>query len=383
MSSGFSSPCRVALVTNIPAPYRIPVYNAIGKDTGIDLHVVFCSAREPNREWNLPTLLRPHHVLKDRFLTIRGHFIHVNVDVVGCLRSIAPDVVITTGFNPTHLLAVLYAAVKGLVHIPMTDGTLNSERTLGAIHRFVRRRVYARSQAFVAAANAGLDIYRSYGCDERDLFRSALCADNGAFAGHDDVAKRFDLMFCGRWVDVKNPLFALQVGRLVARDLGRRVSLCFVGSGPLETAIRDAAAAMPELEVSLLGFAARDDLPRRYADARIFLLPSLWDPWGVVANEACAAGLPVICSPHAGVAGELVKDGRSGFVRNLDPRSWADAVVALLRDEALYAAMSRNARQIAIEEYDFAAAAGGLVAAVRHALRINGGPHTAGSAVRR
>jgi len=361
-----NAPTTVALVTNIPAPYRLPVYDAIGPETGIDLHVVFCSAREPNREWDLPPLKRPHHFLKEQFWTVRGHFIHCNIDVWERLRKIAPDVVITTGFNPTHLLAVLYARFKGLVHIPMTDGTYDSERTLGAIHRCVRRWVYRRSQAFIAAADAGLDIYRSYGCGEAHLFRSALCADNGAFAVHDDSAKRFDLLFCGRLVDVKNPLFALDVARLAARDLGRTVSVCFVGSGPLETDIRTAATAMPEIDVTLLGFAARADLPRRFAAARIFLLPSRWDPWGVVANEACAAGLPVITSPHAGVAGELVRDGESGFVRDLDPRRWADAVVRLLREPALYAAMSGTARRIAFAEYTFDAAAAGIVAAVRH-----------------
>jgi len=370
---GVKPMCRVALVTNIPAPYRLPVYNAIGAESGIDLHVVFCSAREPDREWDLPTLLRPHYFLKDRFLSLGGRFIHVNLDVVGCLNKIAPDVVITTGFNPTHLLAFVYATSRGLPHIPMTDGTLASEAKLGWVHRFVRRWVYRKSQSFVAAADSGLDIYRSYGYDDAHLFQSALCVDNGAFHLHDGSPKHFDLMFCGRFVAVKNPLFALQVALLVAKDLARRVSVCFVGSGPLEKDIHNAAASMPELDVTLLGFAAQKDLPRRYADARIFLLPSLWDPWGVVANEACAAGLPVIVSPHAGVAGELVRDGDSGFVIGLDPRRWADAAVRLLTDETLYSAMSLAARQIVSGTYDFRAAANGIVAAVMHSRQSPAG----------
>ena len=56
------------------------------------------------------------------------------------------------------------------------------------------------------------------------------------------------------------------------------------------------------------GFAAQRELPDLYRSAKVFLFPTLADVWGVVANEACAAGLPVIVSPHAGVAGELVRD---------------------------------------------------------------------------
>lgn len=359
--------CRVALVTNIPAPYRIPVYNAIGPDTGVDLHVVFCSAREPNREWNLPPLRRPHVFLKESFLNVRGRYIHFNPDVIRCLRDIAPDVVITTGFNPTHLLAFLYALRHKCAHIPMTDGTVVSEKSLSWLHRLVRGWVYRRSGALVAAADAGLDIYRAYGGSEASLFRSALCVDNAAYAGHAGATKRFDLLFCGRIVAVKNPLFVLQVAQATSRRLGRRVSVCFVGSGALEEAVRTSAAAMSEVELSLAGFATQEELPHRYAQCRILLLPSLWDPWGVVANEACAAGVPVIASPFAGASGELVRDGVTGFVRALDVDAWAEAAARLLRDETLYGRMSRTASEVVSSEYSFDGAARGLLAAIRHA----------------
>ena len=359
--------CRVALVTNNPAPYRIPIYNAIDPETGIDLHLVFCTAREPGREWNLPALDRPQHYLMEHFLDFRGNVIHANLDVFRCLREIEPDVVITTGFNPTQLLAFAYARRRGCAHVPMTDGTVLSERKLSWLHRLIRRFVFGRSQAFVAAARAGLAIYRTYGCPEDSLFQSALCVDNAAFARHAGAAKRFDLIFCGRIVAVKNPLFALQVAQAISRLVGRSVSICFVGSGPLEKAVRSSAAAMSEIEVSFLGFAAQEELPQRYGECRVLLLPSHWDPWGVVANEACAAGVPVISSPFAGVAGELVKDGITGFVRALEVDAWADVAAQLLQDNELYRRMSEAARSLAASEFTFDGAARGLVAAIRHA----------------
>lgn len=359
--------CRVALITNNPAPYRLPVYNAIELNTGIELHVIFCTKKEPNREWNLPPLDRPHYFLKDRFIAYRGSFIHFNFDIFRRLRAIRPDVVITTGFNPTHLFAVLYALRHDCAHIPMTDGTVESERSLGWIHRSVRKWVFKRSRAFLAAAQAGLDIYRAYGCPEESFFQSPLCVNNAAFTRRDAIVKRFDLMFCGRMTAIKNPLFVLQVGQATAKLLGRRVSICFVGSGPLETTIRSHALSLPAIEVSFLGFALQGELPRRYGESRVFLLPSLWDPWGVVANEACAAGVPVITSLNAGVAGELVRDGCTGFVRDLDVGAWAHAAAQLLQGGALYASMSHAASTLASQEYNFDRAADGIVAAVRHA----------------
>jgi glycosyltransferase involved in cell wall biosynthesis len=358
---------RVAIVTNNPAPYRIPVYNAIlPDDTGIDLHVVFCTRREPHREWDLPVLDRPHYFLRERFTTFRGEYVHVNPDVFRCLASIHPDVVITTGFNPTHLLAVLYAIRHRCAHISMTDGTTQSEKTLLWMHRVLRRWVFKRSAAFLGTADASLDIYRSYGCPEAALFRSPLCIDNAAFAVR-GATKRFDLLFCGRIAAVKNPMFALEVAQATAKLLGRRVAVGYVGSGPLEPAVRDRASSLSDVDVSFLGFASQKELPIRYAEARVLLLPSLWEPWGVVANEACASGVPVIASPHAGAAGELVCDGRTGFVRELAVGGWAEAAARLLTDAALYESLSRAARSLVAENFSFNRAAGGIVAAVRHA----------------
>ena len=132
---------RIAIVTNIPAPYRLPVYEALAADAQIELKVIFCSGREPDREWDLSATRFEHVYLRERFVSYRGRFIHINPDVWGALRSLRPEVVITTGFNPTHLLAYAYARKYGAKHVAMTDGTFNSEERLSWFHRWVRRRV--------------------------------------------------------------------------------------------------------------------------------------------------------------------------------------------------------------------------------------------------
>ena len=102
----FSSAHRVALVTNIPAPYRMPVYRRLAEQLGHDqVQVIFCSEKEANREWLIEQSHFACTYLKKNCLSWKGRYIHCNVDVVKVLRRLDPDVVITTGFNPTHLLA--------------------------------------------------------------------------------------------------------------------------------------------------------------------------------------------------------------------------------------------------------------------------------------
>lgn len=359
---------RIALITNEPPPYRIPVFQRLAQMPGIVFQVIFCTRREPNRKWDLPPMNFDHVFLRERVRTVKdGHYIHNNPDVVPALRRFAPDVVVTDGFNPTHLYAFGYAWLKGLIHVPMTDGTELSERALSRVHKLVRRFVYARSNAFVSASVGGERLYNSYGISSGRCFKSYLCIDNHAYTPAGPIEKKYDLIFCSRIVPEKSPLFALEVAQKVARRLGRKVSILFAGSGSAEESVRQAAERQQDVDVTFHGFAAQKDLPGLYRSARIFLFPTLADVWGIVANEACAAGLPVIVSPHAGVAGELVLNGENGFVCELDAELWTERACQLLESQETWERFSRRSLSI-VREYTFDNAAAGLMDACRFAL---------------
>lgn len=364
---------RIALISNEPPPYRIPVFKLIAQELGVELLVIFCCRREPNRLWDLPPFEFPHTFLKEKIVTRHGRYIHNNPDVISVLRRYSPDVVVTDGFNPTHLYAFAYAAMMRRAHVAMTDGTDQSEKSLSIIHRTVRRIVYARSHAYVAASEGGYRLFRQYGVDADDVFKSCLCIDNSKFSYSATNAtfedKRFDFMFSGRLEDVKNPLFAIDVAVEASKLLRRRVSILFAGSGSMDNVVKAYAAARTQwIDASFHGFAAQSELPFLYQLARIFLFPTLWDPWGVVANEACAASLPVIVSPNAGVAGELVRDRQNGFVCSLDADVWAANATALLSDPKLYRRFA-DASGEAVLDYTYRSAADGLINACRHAAR--------------
>lgn len=376
---------RIALVTNHPPPFRTPIYERVAGAPDVDLHALFCSRREPNREWEVPPLAFQHQFLKERYVARGSNFIHNNPDIFGKLRRIRPDVIVTTGFNPTHLYAFAYALTHGIAHVPMTDGTDVSERNLSLVHKAIRRFVYSRSAAFIAASRGGLRLYHSYGVAPEHCFQSCLCIDNRAYEQTEaGAAPRYDLIFCGRIVAEKNPAFAVQVAACLAMRLGRTVRILFVGSGEAEAAVRAQAAQFPGLVAAdFHGHAEQHELPALYRSARVFLFPTLADVWGVVANEACAAGLPVIVSPHAGVAGELVVDGDNGYVCPLDVEQWAARAERLLGDEALYRRHAARSRAL-VRRYTFEQAAAGVIDACRHAagVRLNARPASTGSAGR-
>jgi len=360
---------KAVMVTNAPAPYRVPGWRMVAENRDIDLEVIYCT--QPHIDSTLGAAGQgfPAHFLTGRYRALERRFMHSDLGVWSLLNRLRPDVVITTGFIPTYLFAFFWALVHKVPHVVLTDGTANSEQHLSWAHRLVRRFVFARSVAFVGSCEGSRELFRQYGLPEQRMYLSQLSADNDRFS-RKGTAKRADFIFCGRFIAHKRPLFALQLAREVAVRLGRRTSIDFVGSGLMEPDLRDYAAQISEfVETRFHGYVTQDELPARYAESRLFLFPSEWDPWGVVANEACAAGLPVIVSPHAGVAGELVLDDCNGYVRELDLAQWADAAVSLLTDEARYDQFSSNSRA-RVAQYTFAQAADGLAHAIRLARPV-------------
>ncbi len=360
---------RLALVVNEPPPYRIPVFNRLAALPGLDVRVIFCCRREPNRHWNLPEIKFDHMFLRERIRTVNGRYIHNNPDVLIALGKFDPHVVVGNGFNPTHLYARLWTLLRRRAYVPMTDGTLTSEKNLGPIHQRLRRFVYQRASALIAASKGGLALYRSYGVDDWRCYLSCLCIDNRLYkCNAQQPSKPWDFIFCGRLESGKAPEFALRVAEQCARRLERKIRLLIVGSGSLEQSLKQQSDRLSDLiDTHFHGFAQQEELPALYQSARLFLFPTRADVWGVVANEACAAGLPVIVSPHAGVAGELVVDGKNGFVRELDLDQWTACALKLLQHPARCAAFGRHS-ELLVEPYHFDAAARGIAEATDAAL---------------
>lgn len=361
-------PLQLVIVTNMPAPYRVPVFDRVAATPGLALQVLYCTAAEADRRWDPPPLQHSHTVLPGRALRVGGRFIHLNPGVGAALQRLQPQVVLTTGYNPTHLLAWAWARRHHRPHVAMTDGTLASEARLSALHRAVRRWVLARSAAAVVASDGGRQLMLQLGMPAARVHHSVLCANAGQdWHTRGDERRDIDLLFAGRLVPVKSPGFALEVAAAVGQRLGRRVRLAVLGDGPLVAALqRQAVDVAASVETLMPGHVAQGELPGWYRRAKLFLFPTRWDPWGVVANEACESGVPVLITPHAGAAGELVRDGQGGRVLPLDVALWADAAAALLQDEPQRLRMADAARRAAVP-FNADAAAAGLVQAARQA----------------
>jgi glycosyltransferase involved in cell wall biosynthesis len=96
-----------------------------------------------------------------------------------------------------------------------------------------------------------------------------------------------------------------------------------LGDGPeRENLIKEAQGS----SVQLLGWKDYEELPLWYHRASLFILPSYFEPWGLVVNEAMAAGLPILVSSATGCHPDLISEA-NGWI--FDPKDEEKLVILL------------------------------------------------------
>jgi len=149
--------------------------------------------------------------------------------------------------------------------------------------------------------------------------------------------------------------------RLVGEDWG--------GTEPLRSLARRLEVADRLVFVGKLG---RPALLEEYARAQFFVLPSVFEPFGIVLLEAMAAGLPVIASRVGGIP-EIVQEGQTGMlVEPGNPGALAGSLLRLCHDEGLRRAMARGARE-QVTRYDWGLLVPRILSVYTEALEPRGG----------
>lgn len=171
------------------------------------------------------------------------------------------------------------------------------------------------------------------------------------------------VLFSGKLIPRKQPL--LLANALAAMADNPRLAVCFLGSGEQQSAVE--ALLRPLLGGRLLmpGFVNQSELGRYFTAADVFALPSAYDTWGLVVNEAMHWGLPCVVSDKTGCHRDLVEPGVTGFVHRWDSAGELQVHLQRFLDEPdLAARLGRNACD-RIEPYRIVRTAADLGSALR------------------
>jgi glycosyltransferase involved in cell wall biosynthesis len=281
------------------------------------------------------------------------------------LDRFCPDVVLVPGWTSGGALSMLrWSLTHGIPSVVMSEST-RRDRIRRAWREAIKRQVVAS----FGAGFVGGDPHREYlaelgmapelitlGFDVVDnayfsQAAEAVRADAQGLRAEAGLPERY-MLASARFIPIKSLIGLIEAfGRFRRLRPASQTHLVLLGDGPERGAL-EAKRAELGLDNAILmpGFKQYDRLPIYYSLADGFLHVSRNEPWGLVVNEAMAAGLPVIVSKACGCASNLVEDGKNGYlVAHDDLDEIADRVARMDDDPALRARMAERSSAIIAE----------------------------------
>jgi len=267
------------------------------------------------------------------------------------VREFKPDVLLTLGWHVGAYRRVAKSLKGEARRILYFENTWRStaKQWLGVLSSPIHVRSLAE-YAWVPGSRQR-DFARRLGFGALEIMDGSLSGDTRLFRSvgrqRESLARKpKSFLFVGRLVKVKG-LTALLNGYAMYRSMcSDPWPLICVGAGPLQNEVSSAPGVVSD------GFLQPEPLAQRMLEASVFVLPSLFEPWGVVVHEAAAAGMPMIVSEVVGSHVHLVQSGFNGYIAEAgSAESLAKAMLRFhLMDEDSLAKMGNASRQLA-EQY--------------------------------
>lgn len=372
---------RVLILSEIIAPYRIPVFNALARSQELDLLVVFLAETDSGlRQWPIykDEIRFQYQVLPSWRIRAGRHNLLLNRGLRSCLKKFSPDSIICGGYNYyASWEALSWTRRHKAAFILWSESNAQDSRNGNRWIESLKKRFIAGCDLFVVPGQASQEYLQALGSLPDDIVVAPNAVDNDWFQTRSDSARatasvfreklklpdRY-ILFVGRLVREKGIFDLLEAYAKLEESVRSKVGLVFAGDGRSKTELQREAQRIIPGTILFAGFTHREDLVGLYALAEALILPTHTDPWGLVVNEAMACGLPIVVTHLAGCARDLVKNGWNGFVVPArDPQKLKDAIESIVGNLELRQKMSIRSSE-RIRNYSPEACARGLAEAV-------------------
>lgn len=392
-------PYRLAILNSHVIQYFAPLYRRLAQESDIDLTVYYCSRQGLDAysdagfggqvvQWDVPLLEGYQAIFLDNLRHGKGvgsFWSLINPDIVGELRRNRYDALWVHGHNyATYLMAYSAARFSGTAIFTRGETHLQLQRS--PLKHLLRgpllRLFYTQCDACLAIGSRNAEFYRQHGVPDRKIFRVPYTVDNAHFMAQADAGRlqaatlkselnlRQDLpvlLFASKFTQRKHPLDVLRA-KAALQQAGVECAVFMIGAGEEEQALHQYCREQGLCNVHFLGFRNQSELPRYYALADVFILPSENEPWGLIINEVMCAGVAVVATEEIGAVADLVRHGENGM---LYPAREVEALTAILRhlicDPDLCRCMGQRSREI-IADWSYERCVEGVRAAL-HAVK--------------
>ena len=340
---------KVLFMTNIPSPYRVNFFNEFGKLC--DLTVTFEKTASDERDMSWKNY---------RFDNFKGVFlkgISINTDTAVCFDIIkyvkdrSFDKIICADFSsPTGMIAIQYMRNHGIEYWLESDGGFAKNGK--GIKEKVKKYFISGAGAYFSTSDQHDKYYTAYGAEPDKIYRYP-------FTSHykNDILDRplsaEEKLLYKKKLGLPDNKMILYVGQFIERkgidillksisNWDEKYTLVLVG-GKKENEYLQKFSQYISDNISIVEFKLKDELSDYYKAADLFVLPTRYDIWGLVINEAMAYGIPVITTDKCVSGLELIENELNGYITETEnTNQLASKINRILSDDELRLNMAVN-----------------------------------------
>ena len=332
---------RLAYVTNLPAPYRVAFLNELGKLCDLTVFYERHTASDRDAKWRGDKAETYREIYcNDRAL---GMDRSMGFDLMRRIRAEQFDRLLISGYSsPAVMALILDCQRRGVSYYMQYDGGFDTGSGFKGI---LKRRLLRPATGHFTSADVHAAYLRSLGIAPECIWKYPFTSLTGEDILPDPISdgRRAELR---QALGVMEKRVVLAVGQFIPRKgfdillhstrmLGdRSIGVYFVG-GKATPEYRAFCDANDLRSVHFVGFQSKQQLQAWYQAADVFCLPTRYDIWGLVVNEALANALPVVTTTACCAGLELIQNGVNGvLVPPEDPAALTEAIRTILRGDA-------------------------------------------------
>lgn len=377
-----------------PIQYRSPVFKEIAKQIH-DFKVYYFNENFNGNHWWFHEVGKiPEQKWE---LSLRSGFENQVLNTAGkpawknyyalkkLIQSEHPAAILLYGYYLPEHWEILHIANALKVPVLFIGETFTDGRS--ALRRFLKgplvQYFFNHVSHFVAIGDKTHAFYRHWEVPKEKITLAKYCVDTTFFNVPQEVSQTlrkelraslkipetaFVNLFVGRLFDRKRPQDVLQVHQWYRNDPDFYTVV--VGNGPMEAELKQQASQLGLERIFFVGFKNQSETRAFYHTSDLLYVPSEYETWGLVINEAFASGLPALVTSTCGASGDLVLHGDTGFsypVGNV-PRA-ISFIDKLFKQPNQRQTMGKNAQKKVTTDYTPQNFADSIVRAFKLSLR--------------
>ena len=358
---------RVAVVTNHPAPYRVPLFEQIAArvgGAGTSFRVFFLARAAADRSWMRPDaeIGFEHTFVRSVQLPVRKRPPALPLRLEAELDRFSPTMLVVGGFSPFIAPRLARYAHRRQIPLGLWSGEHGDMATAKSRTRLTERRWLANRASFgISYGSRSAEYLRQLRSDLPVVYGRNTSTFPAPRVRRED-SREVEILTVGDLASPRKGIDVLIDALAQARHL--RCRLTVVGGGKLLPDLTKRASG--DSRIRFIGALPPDRVRELYGEADVFAFPSRADVFGLAPVEAMGAGLATIVAAAPGMVADLCVHGRNSLVIDGDdPASWAGGVECVVLDADLRARLAAEGARTIDRRWTVAHSADALIAGLR------------------